>query len=74
MAGGEQQSVVVALHMAGQMLLEGLQKVRRDGDVTTTGLALGSADHEAASGAHYRTLDVDHTPTGVDVDVHVATP
>ena len=73
-AGRKQQGFWFVSHMSCQMLLEGLQKVRRDGNVTTTGLALGSADHEAATGAYYRTLDVDHTSTGVDVDVHVATP
>ena len=72
--GREQQGVVVRPHMGGQMLLDGAEKVRRDGHATTTGLALGWADREAASGAHHSTLDADDAATGVHVDVDVAAP
>jgi len=49
--GGEQQGVVVGPHMDGQMLLDRLQEARRDRHGATTRLALGSADHEAVTGA-----------------------
>ena len=46
--GREQQIIRAWPHMAGQVLLDRLQEVRRDGHVTTTGCALGCADHDTA--------------------------
>ena len=71
MVSREQQRVRAIPHMPGEVLGDHSHQVRRDRDGTTTGVALGRADHEAATSPHHRTLDTDDAPPGVHVDVDV---
>ena len=60
--------------MDGQVCLDDRHQVRRDGDVTGSGVALGRGHRESVLDAHHGALDADDADALVGVQVDVAAP